>query len=275
MLEADEAQAASQRRSGATGARRWRRIGAVGAVAASIMLAVLLVPSLLAPVSSGVTVARLENPGHREKSVTLADGSIVHLDADSLVTAELRPNARRLALLRGRAYFEVAHDATRPFSVEAAGTRTVALGTRFEVRLLPDGVSVTLAQGSVAISPTGEADWKQTLRPGEQFRLDAGHPLGVSVAVDASRLVAWSEGHLVFDGEPLSAVLDEVNRYSGIKVVLGDERLATTPIGGTFAAGGDAGAFVQALSAILPVRSEPSGDHEIVLYPREPSAASN
>ncbi len=88
-------------------------------------------------------------------------------------------------------------------------------------------------------------------------------------------MTAWSQGRLVFDGEPLSTVLAQVNRYSSIKVVLGDERLASIPIGGTFAAGGDAGAFVQALSAILPVRSEPAGDHEIVLFQRERAVASN
>jgi transmembrane sensor len=254
---------------------RWRRIGSLAAAAAGLVLAVLLVPSLVGPSAPSSSLARIENADRREKTVTLADGSIVHLDAGAVVTAELLPDARRLSLLAGRAYFEVAHDAARPFSVEAFGTRTVALGTRFEVRLSPQGVTVTLAEGSVAITPTGAADWKQTLSPGQQLVLDTNHPDGAKLDVDASQVTAWSRGRLVFDGQPLSAVLEEVNRYSDIKVVLGDDRLAATPIGGTFAAGGDAGAFVQALSAILPVRSEPSGDNEIVLYRRERPATSN
>lgn len=249
--------------------RRRHRLSVATGLVAALALAVLIVPSFLGPSSSPPAVARLENTDTREKTVKLADGSLVHLDVDSLVTAELRPDARRLTLLKGRAYFEVAHDASRPFSVDAAGTRTVALGTRFEVRLRPRGVTVTLAQGSVAVTPTDLSDWTHRLSPGQQLVLDVEHPQGRLLDVDPSLVTAWSQGRLVFDGQPLAAVLEEVNRYSGIKVVLGDDRLAATPIGGTFAAGADAGAFVQALSAILPLRSEPSGDHEIVLFQRE------
>lgn len=255
------------------GARRLRFAAAAAVVA--LALAFFGSRGSFAPAPAPPATARYENAQMRESTVQLADGSTLHLDAGAVVTAELGRDARRLSLLKGRAYFEVAHDASRPFSVEAAGTRTVALGTRFEVRLESTGAVVTLVEGSVAVTPVRPGDeWRRTLAPGQQLVVDQDHPQGRLAHVDASQVTAWSQGRLVFDGKPLADVLEEVNRYSAIKVVLGDERLAATPIGGTFAAGGDAGAFVQALSAILPVRSEPSGD-EIVLFQRERAATPN
>jgi transmembrane sensor len=272
MLEDD----ASVRVAAPAWRRSPRRVAVAAGLVAAVGVAALSMPVFHGGVDAPVALASFENTGSREKAITLRDGSVVHLDAGAQVNAELLAGSRRISLLRGRAYFEVAHDAARPFSVEASGTRTVALGTRFEVKLEPQGVSVTLAEGAVAVTPTEPgAQWKRTLSPGQQLVLDADRPDVRVRDVDALQVVAWSQGRLVFDGDPLSSVLAEVNRYSTIKVVLGDERLAAIPIGGTFVAGGDAGAFVQALSAILPLRSEPSGDHEIVLFHRERPPAAN
>lgn len=274
MLEDDDVSLVSNLRARDRSVAR-RRVAMAASLLAATGLAAISAVSLLGHGSPPQALARYENVESHQKTVTMQDGSIVHLDAGSLFTAQLLGDSRRISLLKGRAYFEVAHDAARPFSVDAAGTRTLALGTKFEVDVQSEGVLVTLAEGSVAVTPTrSEGQWRRTLAPGQQFVLDATTPTGRLRQVDPASVTAWSRGRLVFDGEPLSSVLAQVNRYSAIKVVLGDERLASIPIGGTFAAGADAGAFVQALSAILPLRSEPSRDDEIVLYPREHSAAT-
>ncbi|MET0292054.1 MAG: FecR domain-containing protein [Steroidobacteraceae bacterium] len=256
--------------------RRFKRVGLAAAWIAAIGVAALL---SLAPRFGGERAASslqtYVNVESRRESITLEDGSVLHLDAGARVAVEMLREQRRLTLLAGRAYFEVAKNPLRPFSVEAAGTRTVALGTKFEVKLQGTGVVVTLAEGSVSVAPTTDsADWKQVLEPGDQFMVDAGQGRGEKRHVKADEVTAWSSGRLYFDGAPLSQVLAEINRYSSIKVELGDEALASIPIGGNFVAGGDAGAFVQALSAILPVRSEPSGDDAIVLYSRERTVIS-
>jgi transmembrane sensor len=249
---------------------RWRRLSIAAAWFAAIgMVAIGALPRVSAPPAAESLIS-YTNSEPRGKTVLLDDGSTLHLDTGSEVTVALSKAQRRLTLRQGRAYFEVAHDAQRPFTVDAAGTRTTALGTKFEVRLEPQGVTVTLAEGSVSVRPSdAKGRWKELLEPGQQLSIDAGATHNEKRQVDATRVTGWAEGRLYFDGVPLAQVLQDVNRYSSTKVVLGDERLAATPIGGNFAAGGDAGAFVQALSAILPLRSEPSGDREIVLFPRE------
>src|SRR3546814_1264895 len=68
--------------------------------------------------------------------VTLADGSTVSLDAASEVRVAYSERARELALVRGQARFDVAHDPRRPFAVQARDQRVVATGTAFNVDLL-------------------------------------------------------------------------------------------------------------------------------------------
>lgn len=220
-------------------------------------------PTDVAPAASYVN-----NESH-ERQIKLSDGSVLHLDVGAEVTVAMSPQERHLELAKGRAYFEVAHDKTRPFSVTAAGTRTVALGTRFEVSLLPQTVNVTLAEGSVAITNSVDTNkWREILTPGQQLQVNVDDEHRQRVQVDAETIVGWSKGRLIFDDMPLDKVLDEVNRYASIKVHLGDAQLASIPIGGNFVAGADTNEFVETLTAVLPIRSVRTGANEIVLFQR-------
>ena len=217
-------------------------------------------------------MASYANNENREREIKLDDGSIVHLDVSSEISVTMSPGERHLELAKGRAYFEVAHDKQRPFSVTAAGTRTVALGTRFEVSLQSQVVSVSLAEGSVAItdavSATETEKWREVLIPGQQLQIHADHDQRERNQVDANAIASWSKGRLIFNGMPLNKVLDEINRYASIKVHLGDTELANIPIGGNFVAGADSNEFVDTLAAVVPLRSVRTGANEIVLFQR-------
>lgn len=66
--------------------------------------------------------------------VTLEDGSVVQLNAASAIAVEFTEKRRVIRLLRGEAFFQVAHGADRPFTVMAGTTSVTALGTAFDVR---------------------------------------------------------------------------------------------------------------------------------------------
>lgn len=208
------------------------------------------------------------NDEMHEQRIELSDGSILHLDAGTQINVVMSSTARRLELSKGRAYFEVAHDESRPFSVVAGGTRTVALGTRFEVSLLSQTVNVTLAEGSVAITDTTSGRWREVLTPGQQLQVHTHNDRRDRLEINANTIASWSQGRLIFDGMPLANVLDEINRYAEIKIHLGDSKLANIPIGGNFMAGGDSNEFVETLTAVLPLRSVRAGANEIVLFQR-------
>lgn len=259
-----EAELGERSGSSKQGVSQWQGAGIAAAVAAVAVLGVFAA-NRSGPSDPRSVPQVYANDELQQRIVTLADGSTVHLDAASEIAATLSSEGRELSLIRGRAFFEVAHDSARPFTVESAGVRTLATGTQFEVRMEPDQVRVTLAEGSVAVSTSS---WHETLAPGEQLVVHSRNQQLEKRRVDAQRAVAWSRGRLNFDGTPLAQVLDEVNRYFTTRIVLGDEALGRIPIGGSFAAGGDARGFVDALAAILPVEGDAASGDRIVLYPR-------
>ncbi len=211
-----------------------------------------------------------------QQQFVLSDGSTLFLDVGAKVSVEMTAGERRLELMKGRAYFEVAHDSSRPFTVHAADTEVVALGTRFEVNVEANNiVEVTLAQGSVGVSyreKTRRQDtWRDVLLPGEQLTVDNTSGQRQARVVNADAVTSWSSGLLMFDNTPLHQALDEINRYADIKVHIGDSSLADIAIGGNVVAGSDASEFVRTLTAALPLKSIRTGPNEIVLFPRQKS----
>ncbi|MFN3352530.1 MAG: FecR family protein [Brevundimonas sp.] len=196
--------------------------------------------------------------------VRLEDGSEVHLDTATRLTARLRDGRRDLVLVSGQALFSVAHDPSRPFTVRAGDVNVIALGTRFDVRRDGEAVRVTLLEGGVSVKAEGaEArDWR--LAPGQQ--IVAGGPIAPRPApVDVRAAVAWTEGRLEFDGVPLSAAIAEVNRYETRPLRLAAGVDADLPISGVFDAG-HGPAFAEAAAELhgLTVRVAPQ---EIRLEP--------
>jgi transmembrane sensor len=215
-------------------------------------------------------VTAYHNSTKQQQRYVLQDGSVVFLDVNSSMNVNIGKVQRNVSLLRGRAYFEVVHDVQKPFLVYAGNLRTTDLGTRFEVALSEQrDVSVTLVDGAIEVAnqrDKGRA--QQSLIPGEQVVLRAGAMSLEKHEVDAAAVTSWSSGRLVFKGTPLATALDELNRYSDCKIVLGDSSLASVPIGGNFIAGADSTQVVDALAAVLPIRVVHVGLNEIVLFQR-------
>jgi len=214
----------------------------------------------------------LEAPARSPLHTTLADGTVVHIDAGGKLQVRVSTAARQVELESGRAYFEVAHDARRPFSVTANGTRTVALGTKFEVRRAAAGAVVTLAEGSVAVSGTHGVDghdsnWQTRLQPGEQLDVDVAKAETKLRKVDAQEVTGWSRGWLEFRNAPLADALHEINRYSVKRIVVADDALLHLHVAGSFVAG-DTQAIIDAIAAVLPIRVVDGGNREIILFKR-------
>jgi transmembrane sensor len=202
------------------------------------------------------------------RDVTLEDGSLVHLDVDSEITVSFSGGHRNITLVNGRALFEVAHDASRPFVVSAGESHTTALGTHFQVQRDSRDVRVTLTEGSVAVTGNAaQSSWSERLSPGEQISLSADGHVHEKRLVDTQAVTSWSRGRLVFRGTPLAEALQEVNRYGRRKVRLGDPDLAELPVDGNFIAG-ETDLIVSAFAAALPLRIAEGDVGEIILFRR-------
>ncbi|TRO89091.1 DUF4974 domain-containing protein [Glycocaulis profundi] len=205
--------------------------------------------------------------GERRR-IALADGSAVQLDTDSIIRVEIGENRRGVELLSGRARFTVAPDPDRPFTVAAGAAGVTALGTVFDVRLEETAVAVSLYEGAVDVRNGGPRLGDRALRlgPGQRTRVGGGSALLEAEEFDRATEWGWTEGRLVFSGEPLTEVVAEINRYSHTKIVLTDTEVAANRFRGEFDVD-DLDTVLTALSVLYDLAPSRTASGEIVLSP--------
>lgn len=200
--------------------------------------------------------------GSKGREIRLADGSQVHLDIGTSLQANIGWWHRNVRLLGGRAVFDVVHDASRPFVVDAGVGRVTVLGTRFQVDRGTDQLSVTLVRGSVLIDSSNDKVHVH-LRPGEQARWQASTNRWSESSIDAVAITSWAKGFHVFDATPLAQAIVQINRYSQRKIRLADASLGKLKLSGSFRLG-DATAISKALPYVLPVKVREQGSQIVV-----------
>lgn len=181
------------------------------------------------------------------RTLTLADGSRVELNARSSIKVRFSDSRRDIELLEGQALFSVAKDAGRPFIVRSGDTDVKAVGTQFDVNRKPGGTVVTVFEGSVAVSQPATRQPSNVqaaveiprvlLSPGDQVTV-TGHTIMPAKKANLAAATAWTEGLLMFDSAPLREVVQEFNRYNVKPMMIMDARLLDLRISGIFPATG-------------------------------------
>jgi transmembrane sensor len=207
------------------------------------------------------------------RRIALADGSTLLLNTNSEVTVRLTKQRRDVRLFRGEALFEVTHDESRPFIVQANDTGVRAVGTAFAVRLENAQVDVTVTEGVVEVADletmsgfdqglpaTSRAGVKRVAAHERAIIAPARPPDVEPVApAEADRRLAWREGMVSFDGELLQTAVSEINRHNRRQIVVDDPSLASMPVVGVFRAT-DLDGFAAAAAAALDARATADGD---------------
>lgn len=176
-----------------------------------------------------------------QRVITLADGSIVRLNARSQVRVRMHADERVVELVDGQALFEVAKDPQRPFIVRSGHVSARAVGTQFDVYRKPAGTVVTVVEGEVEVR-AGRGDGKGGVRGGAAVPVRAGEQVIVGrsgaiaqdVHANVNAATRWLQQELVFEGQPLSAVVEEFNRYQRIPIVLDDPALGGVRVNAVF-----------------------------------------
>ena len=202
----------------------------------------------------GGDVARRVVTGLGEQmSVTLADGSIIHLNTLSDVRVDFGRRRRGVDLVAGEALFTVARDPDRPFTVRTGSAEVEAIGTRFNLRRREGVEVVTVVEGAVKVRPIHGNVPTNTASPDrgmgdrtafEPFEVVGGHQVelhhsggtGPLTEVSVDRVIAWTDRRLVFDGDTLSTIADEFNRYNATKLRVLHSRIGGLRLSGIFAA---------------------------------------
>jgi len=189
------------------------------------------------------------------RSISLADGSRIDLNARSRIEIRFSKGERDVDLLEGQALFEVAKDPTRPFIVRSDGAIVRAVGTAFDVNRSPSGTTVTVVEGRVSVdhqdspaaffSPTGESSGitkanKEPGKPGATY-VSAGEQVTVVAGVvtppkhaDVGAATAWTEHRLIFEATPLNEVVDDFNRYNSRPLIIDDGVLNDFHVSGVY-----------------------------------------
>ncbi|WP_066967410.1 FecR family protein [Rhizorhabdus dicambivorans] len=181
--------------------------------------------------SNSVAIADYHTGIAEVRRVKLADGSVVTLSASSSLHAEMSSATRSVDLDAGRAFFDVAPDRTRPFTVDAGGVRVQVVGTEFDVNISPAKVRVSVARGVVEVRPgVGHSSRGVRLVAGQRVTTSQSGELQAIESFDAGRVMPWLRGMLVYRDEPLADVVADMNRYRTLKISIADEVLARMPI---------------------------------------------
>lgn len=206
-----------------------RNIGVLAAGVLSFCIAVMFYPAISIWLAADYATATAEI-----RQINLEDGSVVHLGADSAIEVAFEQQTRRIRLLTGEAYFEVAPNKDRPFKVEAANVETTVLGTAFDVKLIAGGVAVAVNHGRVGVAsaeadqalgaPLEAGDWVKISRNGE---VERGN--------DAPELAGgWRSGMLVVKDWPIADVVGELRRHYKGTIILADGNLGEQRVTGVY-----------------------------------------
>lgn len=165
----------------------------------------------------------ISTPRGGEYQITLADGTKVWLNAASSIRFPTAfRGADRQVQISGEVYFEVAHNAAKPFKVTAGSSAIEVLGTHFNVNAYDDEVQVrtSLIEGSVKVFAVDETDQQQMkiLQPGQQARMNKKGRINVVNNIDTEEVMAWKNGLFVFKSTDLSAIMRQLSRWYDVEI---------------------------------------------------------
>lgn len=207
----------------------------------------------------------LANDGEGVKLVSMPDGTKAWLNAHSFLTYDEHYNtASRQLWLTGEAYFEVARNEKAPFSVNAGGFVTTALGTSFNIISPTPGnnsVQISLVSGKAAVSiaDTTISFGKIILLPGDRVTFKGHHDYRQS-RFTAREAIDWKDGKLVFENTRLADAFAKLERRYGQPVVLMDRALAEKRLTASFPAQAPLKLVLDKLSFVQGIAFEHRGD---------------
>jgi transmembrane sensor len=174
--------------------------------------------------------------------------------------------ARYVVLEGGEAYFEVAHDVSRPFIVQVGAVTVRAVGTAFNIRRAQERIVIAVTEGAVAVGQMRPLGATSSVRvaAGEQANVNSAKASVAIVNADAWAIGAWRMGRLEFVNEPLSSVIATVNRYSSREIVVTDREVSAATYTGTVNED-RIDEWLLALPDVLPVRDSRVGGETILI----------
>lgn len=240
--------------------RRLRR-----AVSKAVAASVVFIAAAFWAVPYFRNTATLITPPAERRSLELADGSRVELNAQTDLKTDFRYGRRQVRLERGEIFLSVAKDAEHPFIVETPSGSIRVTGTEFNVRIGADHrADVTLIEGTVLIKSGSGAE--QPMTPGHaaifQGNESVVRPLS---AAELDNATAWRRGSIILDGITLGEAVERFATFHGKKIEV-NPSAASIQLGGTYSLD-NLPQFFEALKATHAVRIVPGDQDSYLIVP--------
>jgi transmembrane sensor len=185
------------------------------------------------PITDQQVSSTIHAPLGSRVSFNLPDGTTGMLNSGSQLTFNTPFNANRQIHLEGEAWLKVTRDEQHPFQVNTDNSTIRVLGTNFNLSAYPaeNYVEVVLQEGQVEFHDNASTK-KVTMAPSERLVFKSGK-ISRSVT-DPSKYLAWTEGRMVFNNDPMAEVARRIERWYNVQVVLADKELEQYSFRGTF-----------------------------------------
>lgn len=192
-------------------------------------------PPLQAAAPTPTPVLVLETAIGELRKVPLADRSLASIDSATRLEVSIDARQRRIGLLKGQAWFQVAKDAQRPFVVSAGAVSVTAVGTAFAVQRQPGGADVVVTEGVVEVR-RGADHAPVRIAAGQQaYVAEQGGAIAVRRQADAAtRQLAWREGMIVLQNDTLARAVAQFNRYNRRQLIIADPALRSKTLVGRY-----------------------------------------
>lgn len=203
------------------------------------------------------------------RQLSLEDGSTIALGARSRLRVAYSEERRVVHMQPGEAFFSITPDPDRPFVIRAGETRISVVGTKFNVKYDGENVRVAVTEGKVAVAPptpllTFEAAPVIPLEAGKEAFIAPEAARPAIKPITSTPMETWLSGWLAYEDVSLKEIITDVNRYLPGEVVIASDRLAQERLTASFRTD-QAGAFLESLSQIIPVRLEGEIGRKVVL----------
>jgi transmembrane sensor len=171
-------------------------------------------------------------------TVTLSDGSVVRLNAESQITypEKFAADTREIQLT-GEAFFDVHRDPGHPFIVHSQGLKTSVLGTSFNIQAEATAttVQVTVKTGRVQVEPEGDDSSRRlVLTPTQQATYTRANASLTRQTVALDRYLAWTDDVIYLDNTPIREMAQILEKWYGVTISLEKEGLGNCLISGKY-----------------------------------------
>lgn len=216
----------------------WKRIyGTAAAIGLLVSIAGVLLLKKQPAVNNNKTIAYQIISTHRSEKtlVQLEDGTRVMLNSESTLRYPAHfTDTSRLVYLTGEAYFQVAKDHKRPFSILTAKTKTQVLGTVFDLKAYPGEVtSLAVEEGRVRFGAVNSPRFHQLFTRGQYGDFNPNGQL-IKTILQTKVVAPWKDGHLMFKDEPLALIIPVLQRWYNVNIKVGDKALLKQKFTGDF-----------------------------------------